>query len=1049
MDKKTKWFIFILIFWVGFLGNNMAQAKADDIIHFNDKSLESALCSAYDCEGPFTKEIAHELSTKDTYIILGNANISDLEGLQFFDGLTQVDLSYNKITNLEPLSKLPNLNCLDISCNEIKGKEFEKTIRCMGKIVNLDSFKCYYNDIEDISFLKTIGNTSNYRELGLAYNKINDISILKNCKNLEYLFLENNRITDVKPLKSLNNDTLNIYIYNNCIIDLKPIKPLFDNMFTDRCGADLTDRFDFYKNPVNIIYQNKEMQFPRMTVYYMNQAYVEAIPLIEMLGGSAKYDKNTGTLTCRIYDNELIMKDFSSKYTLNGKDKRMAYELRRMQFDTAYVSVKDLCNILGLNYHVLKERELFTGDSEIPEYFPEVVEISVYELSDKTNEYKFKVIDGQVGIIRYLGTEANVIIPSQINSIPVTFIEDGAFCEDINLISVEIPDSVTRIGTAWGQEGVFTNCDNLESIKLNEGKKEASIGSNAFSNCSNLSSIKIPGNYKVIYDNAFNNCTSLNAVTISEGVERIGAGAFASDEALVSVTIPSTMKALGYEYDEDITTDSYYINKIGVFSFCTSLREVNVLEGKADAYIGTYTFSECPKLESIMIPGNYYIIYEKAFINCINLKTIVYGKSNLINSAYQIIDQNAFEGCIKLKEISLPETLNSIGDYAFADCSSLKELVIPEGVTSIGNHAFSANTALHSVSIPSTILSIGSSVDDSFEGGTFYGCNNLTNVILKEGNKKATIGATTFKSCNKLKSIIIPGNYVTIGTEAFMECVELKTVIYKNNISPLKKQKILYNAFKGCTSLVTVLLPSTLTYLDEFVFSDCTTLKTITIPTGVNKLYMNDFIFDECTSLTRIYIGDYVKCSKYSLSMSNSKVIIYSNNKAVKMLAKYEEFEVCSPASDYVNGISLFGTINIIGAKKVGSILTADIEAVAPLGARISYVWTINDIVVSTENTYEVKINDKGKAIRLNIKGDKEYTGILTQTIVIANDTNDKKDIRIINKDDSNVSNKSDKPNREKINNIRYDGYYYDFDKTDNYLDLLKIFTDGKAIHVT
>lgn len=977
---KMKRIFFILTVLFIFIDFSKVQAKTDDdIIYFNDKNLETALCRKYNCKAPITKKMAHDLSTEDEYIsYFSDKKISDLEGLQYFDGLISVSFYGSNLTNLEPLSKLPNLTSLHISSNSIKGEELENCFKRMGKIKKLKSFGCYNNDIEDISFLEKIGNISEYEELELSYNKIKDISMLKKCKNIHQLNLEHNRITDVKPLKNLDCDFF--YIHDNCIINLKPIKPMLDALFNGKCGLDNSDRLDFYQNPVNFIFENKEIQFPHMTVYYKFQAYAEAVPLIKALGGIAEYNKDTGTLTCKIDDKEIIMKDFSNTYIINGMDKMMTYEMRRMQYDVAYIPVKDFCKILGLSYNSLKERTLFVEDSEILNYAPEIVEISNYEVSDRTNDYKFKIIDNQVGIIKHLGTETSVIIPSQINGFPVTCIEDGAFTDDINLVSVTIPDTITRIGTSWGEEGVFSGCNKLINVNINEGKENAYIGSNAFLDCSQLKSINIPGNYKVIYDNAFKNCTSLQSITISEGVERIGVGAFARNGALTSISIPSTMKAIGYEYNEFSAIDPEYADKTGAFAYCKMLSKVDIAEGKEDAYIGANTFYKCSRLKSIIIPGNYKAVYENAFTECVRLRSFVYEKSNLKDCAYQMIDNNVFEGCIRLNEVSLSNSLKTIGDSTFS-CCNIKEIIIPEGVTEIGKFSFSGNTALQSVSLPSTIISIGRSLDDSYEGGTFYNCINLSRVLMKEGKQNAWIGAITFEGCKKLEKIIIPGNYITIGEEAFSGCTSLKSVIYKNNSNPYTKQKILTYAFKGCKNLVAIALPPTLTLLEFESFGECTKLKTVTIPTGVNKLYLKGFVFDSCPSLTSVYVGENVQISRNAFSLSCSKAKIFTHNKSVKEAVEYGDLKAYSSASDYVNGKTLFGSLEIIGTMEFGSILTANIDAVAPIDASVSYEWNIDGKTVSTKSTYVVKKDVKGKIIKLTITGINGYAGSLTQTV--------------------------------------------------------------------
>jgi hypothetical protein len=45
------------------------------------------------------------------------------------------------------------------------------------------------------------------------------------------------------------------------------------------------------------------------------------------------------------------------------------------------------------------------------------------------------------------------------------------------------------------------------------------------------------------------------------------------------------------------------------------------------------------------------------------------------------IGKGAFYGCESLQSIDIPSSVTSIGDNAFLGCSSLQNLSIPEGVT--------------------------------------------------------------------------------------------------------------------------------------------------------------------------------------------------------------------------------------------------------------------------------------------------------------------------------------------------------------------------------
>jgi predicted ribosomally synthesized peptide with SipW-like signal peptide len=176
--------------------------------------------------------------------------------------------------------------------------------------------------------------------------------------------------------------------------------------------------------------------------------------------------------------------------------------------------------------------------------------------------------DNQDGIsILSLDTEnaTEVVIPSEINGIPVTSIGAEAFDSNTTITSVTIPDTVTEIGN-----DAFSDCANLSSVKLGDGITSLSAG--IFSGCTNLrsltlpntitsiearalhssgiESIIIPSNVKEIATSSFFDCENLTSVTIEDGVEDIGYGAFAnikddSYSSTISVTIPKSVKSIG------------------------------------------------------------------------------------------------------------------------------------------------------------------------------------------------------------------------------------------------------------------------------------------------------------------------------------------------------------------------------------------------------------------------------------------------------------------------------------------------------------------------
>ena len=139
--------------------------------------------------------------------------------------------------------------------------------------------------------------------------------------------------------------------------------------------------------------------------------------------------------------------------------------------------------------------------------------------------------------------------------------------------------------------------------------------------------------------------------------------------------------------------------------------------------IGQSMFSNCCKLEHIILPTNVTAIEYSAFLNCDSLTSIVlpdnlttigetafYGceklKSAIIPSGISIIEKGTFKYCSSLETVTLPEKLISIGDNAFSHCYSLSSLVIPDNIESIGIEAFWCCKSLASINIPDKISSI-------------------------------------------------------------------------------------------------------------------------------------------------------------------------------------------------------------------------------------------------------------------------------------------------------------------------------------------------------
>ena len=278
-------------------------------------------------------------------------------------------------------------------------------------------------------------------------------------------------------------------------------------------------------------------------------------------------------------------------------------------------------------------------------------------------------------------TEGEVVIPGEIEGLPVTSIGFEAFDSCSSLTSVSIPESLTSI-----EPLVFFNCSSLTSITVASsnpayksidgvvhskdgsrllicptgkkghytiGENVTRVGATAFWDCSSLTSVTIPASVTSIEFQAFAKCTNLTTITIPDSVTSIGGGAFRDCTSLTSITIPAS---------------------------------VTSIEG--------YAFVACSALTSITMPDSITRINEGAFAACSSLTSIT------IPEGVTSIEWGAFEDCNGLTSIIIPESVTSIGEAVMAGCRSLTSATIPESVTTIGDFAFAECYSLTSVTIP-------------------------------------------------------------------------------------------------------------------------------------------------------------------------------------------------------------------------------------------------------------------------------------------------------------------------------------------------------------
>ena len=125
------------------------------------------------------------------------------------------------------------------------------------------------------------------------------------------------------------------------------------------------------------------------------------------------------------------------------------------------------------------------------------------------------------------------------------------------------------------------------------------------------------------------------------------------------------------------------------------------------------------------------------------------------------------------------------------------------------------------------------------------------------------IGKFAFKGCSGLTSLTLPSSIAAIGESAFSACSGLTSLTLPSSITTIGE-----SAFCDCSGLTSLTLPSSITTIGENAFSGCSGLTSLTLPDGVTEI--GDFAFKGCSGLTSLTLPDGVTeigwCAFYGCS---------------------------------------------------------------------------------------------------------------------------------------------------------------------------------------
>ena len=465
-----------------------------------------------------------------------------------------------------------------------------------------------------------------------------------------------------------------------------------------------------------------------------------------------------------------------------------------------------------------------------------------------------------------MGDQGTVTLPST-----VTAIGQQAFKGCKNIAKINIPGGVEVISS-----GAFRECSALVEVTIGEGVK--TISSAAFMLCSNLDSITIPASVTSIADSALSSCDIVYVncaptATIGRNVIGINAVIVVAENQVEAFRESWTSYANSICTEDMIVADLFIVEDGAIVKFLdNTATSVEIPAGVTSIPTGIFT----NRVKTITVSAENTAL--KAVDNVVysaDGKTLVYylaGKEDteftipegvesivgITNSFLDVltvsadvtnISANAFSGSTGLQEVNiLSETPATIGENAFPASARIN---VPAGTADAYKSAWSAYAE--------TIFETGVVEKFVVVNGVLTEYNGTDAEVVLPDNV-TSIAANVFRNHPEITKITLPAGLTTIPDYSFYESTSLTHVVFNStNFAdrsqagrrPTEAQQLFPNmttleigadvtriprGMFAFTALTSVVIPATVTTIDQYAFYNCESLTSVTLNEGLTTL---------------------------------------------------------------------------------------------------------------------------------------------------------------------------------------------------------------------
>ena len=315
--------------------------------------------------------------------------------------------------------------------------------------------------------------------------------------------------------------------------------------------------------------------------------------------------------------------------------------------------------------------------------------------------------------------------------------------------------------------------------------------------------------------------------------------------------------------------------------------------------LGEYQFEDCPNVSAFHVEGSSNLFTA--------LEGVLFTESGNTLFRYPTAKEGAYE---------VPEGVNTILAYAFSNNNALTELTLPESVATIGVCAFENCTTLQRIN--GTVPAESSSA--------FSGCQSLTELQISGEAKLFNFG---FRELPSLRSIVMQTKRNMFGSTIVTDMSSLETLFFPSGCDVLEEKSTpLRVSVTNCPKLSELRLPEN---ADEVNVGDCESLQTLIVPSS-----SKDITIQTCPELSLVvnHSDKYYFIDQMDENKKSNLTVIGQPEGRVHSLCEENHLKFrCFGDVTYNNSIELMDVIslnkNLLGINSLDkeTIFAADVNA--------------------------------------------------------------------------------------------------------------------------